>query len=53
MQRRINGFFTFRTCSMSAAKNPILQSTRVTTPMTEILQTLGIPLPKKILEVSE
>jgi transposase len=31
----------------------ILQSTRVTTPMTEILQTLGIPLPKKILEVSE
>jgi transposase len=31
----------------------ILQSTRVTTPITEILQTLGIPLPKKILEVSE
>jgi transposase len=31
----------------------ILQSTQVTTPMTEILQTLGIPLPKKILEVSE
>jgi transposase len=31
----------------------ILQSTRVTAPMAEILQTLGIPLPKKILEVSE
>jgi transposase len=31
----------------------ILQSTQVTTPMTELLQTLGIPLPKKILEVSE
>jgi transposase len=31
----------------------ILQSTRVTAPMAEILQTLGIPAPKKILEVSE
>jgi transposase len=31
----------------------ILQSTRVTAPMAEILQTLGIPLPKKILEVSQ
>jgi transposase len=31
----------------------ILQSTRVTAPMAEILQTLGIPLPKKILEVSD
>jgi transposase len=31
----------------------ILQSTRVTAPMAEILQTPGIPLPKKILEVSE
>jgi transposase len=31
----------------------ILQSTRVTTSMAEILQTLGIPLPKKMLDVSE
>jgi transposase len=31
----------------------ILQSTRVTAPMAEILHTLGIPLPKKILKVSE
>jgi hypothetical protein len=31
----------------------MLQSTRVTAPMAEILQTLGIPLPKRILDVSE
>jgi transposase len=31
----------------------IVQSTQVTTPMAEILHRLGIPLPKKILAVSE
>jgi hypothetical protein len=31
----------------------IVQSTQVTAPMAEILQSLGIPLPKKILEVYE
>jgi hypothetical protein len=31
----------------------IVQSTQVTSPMAEILQSLGIPLPKKILEVFE
>jgi hypothetical protein len=31
----------------------MLQSTRVTAPMTEILHTLGIPVPKKILDVSD
>jgi len=31
----------------------ILQSTQVTAPMAKILRSLGIPLPKKILEVSE
>ena len=31
----------------------IVQSTQVTSPMAEILQRLGIPLPKKILEVFE
>jgi transposase len=31
----------------------ILQRTQVTAPMAEILRSLGIPLPKKILEVSE
>jgi hypothetical protein len=31
----------------------IVQSTRVTAPMAEILHSLGIPLPKKILEVYE
>jgi len=31
----------------------IVQSTQVTAPMAEILQSLSIPLPKKILEVFE
>jgi hypothetical protein len=31
----------------------IVQSTQVTAPMAEILQSLGLPLPKKILEVYE
>jgi transposase len=31
----------------------ILQSTQVTSPLAKILRSLGIPLPKKILEVSE
>ena len=31
----------------------ILQRTQVTTSMAEILQTLGLPVPKKMLEVSE
>ena len=31
----------------------IVQSTQVTAPMADIFQRLGIPLPKKILEVSE
>jgi hypothetical protein len=31
----------------------IVQSTQVTTAMAGILRSLGIPLPKRILEVSE
>ena len=31
----------------------IVQSPQVTAPMAEILQRLGIPLPKKMLEVFE
>jgi hypothetical protein len=31
----------------------IVQSTQVTAPLAEILQSRGIPLPKKILEVFE
>jgi hypothetical protein len=31
----------------------IVQSTQVTSSMAEILQRLGMPLPKKILEVFE
>src|SRR4029434_3059639 len=31
----------------------IVQSTQVTAPLAEILQSLGVPLPKKILEVYE
>ena len=31
----------------------IVQSTQVTAPIADILRSLGVPLPKRILEVSE